>query len=431
MTAGAATSGAATSGPATSGPREPGTLAPLPGDPVETRALADVLARQGEGVAALGRTVHGLRDPGLVGWSSAAGTAFAGRVGPVPAVLAAVANRYAVAASALRQLAEGLAAAQAEVAWAQRVLAQAWGPFLAAGDRMALAEASTDPAEQARASVHRAEMVAHGERVEEARRRHHLAWEAFEVTDRRCAATLHGLLDDGLADSVVYDVLIGTSRVAGAVAGVAGTLSMAPPLKVLGAVASVAGGVQLAADGTVLAAYGDGDPTDLLLRGGAALAGGAAPLLKAGARATNAEVVCAATTRAERRAAALTTRDRLAAGARSRFAEFRGGLRAPAGAGAGRPAAAAVNRARPRGAAQTRAWLAEQAQVRSTAWARRQWLDDLDVLLRTEGTSPRMYLASVAVDGVGKDLDRAASVREHVTSDDEARARRAAAERHR
>lgn len=409
---------------------EPGTLPPMPGDPVEVRALAEVLARQAEGVAALGRTVHGLCDPGLVGWSSPAEGAFSGRAGPVPAVLAAVANRYAVAASALRRLADGLAAAQAEVAWAQRVLAQSWGPFLAAGDRMALAEASSDPAEQALASVHRAEMVAHGERVEEARRRHHLAWQAFDVADRRCAATLHGLLDDGLADGAGYDALTGTSRVAGAVAGVVGTLSMAPPLKVLAPVASVAGGAQLAADGTVLAVYGDGDATTLLLQGGAAMAGGAAPLLKAGARATNAEVVRAATTRAERRAAALTTRDRLAAGARSRFAELRGDLAGTVGARAGRPAAT-VNRARPRGAAQTRAWLAEQAQVRATAWARRQWLDDLDVLLRTEGSSLWMHLASVAVEGAGSGLDRAAAVRERVTSADEGRARRAAAERHR
>ena len=142
-------------------------------------------------------------------------------------------------------------------------------------------------------------------------------------------------------------------------------------------------------------------------------------------------MVRTATTRAERRAAALRTRDRLAAGARSRFDELRGGARGTAGGGAGSPAAAPVNRARPRGAAQTRAWLAEQAQVRTTAWARRQWLDDLDVLLDTEGTTPRMYLTSVAVDGVGKNLERAAAVREHLTSGDEARARRAAAQRHR
>ncbi|GAA4717082.1 hypothetical protein GCM10025782_12670 [Pedococcus ginsenosidimutans] len=415
----------------TAAPTEPGTLPPLSGDPVETRVLADVLARQGEGVAALGRTLHGLGDPGLVGWSSPAGVAFCVQVGPVPAVLAAVANRYAVAASALRRLANDLADAQAEVAWAQRVLAQSWGPFLAAGDRMALAEASTDPAEQALASVHRAAMVTHGERVEEARRRHHLAWQAFDVADRRCAATLHGLLDDGLADSAAYDALTGTSRVAGAVAGLVGTLSMAPPLKVLAPLASVTGGVQLAADGTVLAVYGDGDATTLLLQGGAAMAGGAAPLLKAGARATNAEVVRAATTRAERRAAALTTRDRLAAGARSRIAELRGGLHEAVGARAGRPAAVVVNRARPRGVAQTRAWLAEQAQVRATAWARRRWLDDLDVLLRTEGSSLRMHLGSVVVDGAGRGLDRAAAVSERVTSVDEGRARRAAAERHR
>jgi hypothetical protein len=81
--------------------------------------------------------------------------------------------------------------------------------------------------------------------------------------------------------------------------------------------------------------------------------------------------------------------------------------------------------------AQTRAWLAEQAQVRATAWARRRWLDDLDVLLRTEGSSLRMHLGSVVVDGAGRGLDRAAAVSERVTSVDEGRARRAAAERHR
>ncbi|KRE55353.1 hypothetical protein [Phycicoccus sp. Soil748] len=421
---------------------QPRALAPLPGDPVEVRALADVLARQGEGVAALGRTVGGLGDPGLVGWSSPAGSAFARRVGAVPAVLAAVANRYGVAASALRGLADGLAMAQAEVAWAQRVLAEEWGPFLAAGDRMALAEASPDPTERAAAVVHRAEMVAHGERVEEARRRHQLAWDAFEVADRRCATTLHALLDDGLADSAVYDALTGVSRAGGAVAAVAGTLSLAPPLKVLAPVASAAEGVRLAADGTVLAAYGDGDATDLLLRGGAALAGGAAPLLKSGARATNAEAVRAATTRAERRAAALTTRDRLAAGARSRLADLRGargGALGGVGGGSSRAQTAratattapAVNRVRPRGMAQTRAWLAEQAQVRATAWARRRWLDDLDVVLRTDGSSLPMHVTSVAVERTGADLGRAASVREHVTSGDEDRRRHAAAERHR
>lgn len=408
----------------------PATLAPLPGDPVEARALADALARQGEGVAALGRTVRGLGEPGLVGWSSPAGAAFARRVGPVPAVLAAVANRYGVAASALRRLADELAATQAEVSRAQQMLAEAWGPFLAAGDRMAEAEAGGDPAQQSLAATYRAEMVAHGEQVEEARRRHRAAWQAFEQADGRCAAVLHGLLDDGLADSAVYDALTGTSRVAGAVAGVVGTLSLLPPLKVLAPVASVADGVQLAADGTVLAVYGDGDVTDLLLGGAAALAGGAGPLLKQGARATNAELVGAATTRAGRRAAALTTRERLAVGARGRWAELRGGLGRATVVSAPR-AGTAVNRGRPRGVAQTRAWLTEQAQVRATAWARRKWLDDLDVVVRTEGSSLRLHVASVAVTEAGSSLQRARSVHEHVTSANEEKDRRAAVERHR
>ena len=410
---------------------EPPVLAPLQGDPDEVRGLADVLGRQGQGVAALGRAVRGLADPGLVGWSSPAGAAFAASVGEVPGVLAAVANRYAVAASALRRLADELSTAQAEVALAQRVLGEAWGPFLAAGDRMALAEASADPAEQALAPAHRAEMVAHGERVEQARRRHRLARDAFEAADRRCAASLHALVDDGLADSATYDALTGASRVAGTVAAVVGTLSLAPPLKVLAPVASAAEGVQLAADGTVLAAYGDGDATDLLLRGGAALAGGAAPLLKAGARATNAQALGAATTRAERRAAALTTRDRLAAGARSRLEELRGSLTGARRDTSPGPLAAAVNRSRPRGVAETRAWLAEQAQVRTAAWARRRWLDDVDLLLRTEGTSLRMHAASLAVGGAGGDLGRAASLHERVTSADDERSYRAAEERHR
>jgi hypothetical protein len=406
-------------------------LAPLPGDPAEVRGLADVLGRQGQGVAALGRTVRGLADPGLVGWSSPAGAAFAARVGEVPGVLAAVANRYAVAASALHRLADELAAAQTEVVRAQRLLGEAWGPFLAAGDRMALAEASADPAEQALAPAHRAEMVAHGERVEQARRRHRLARDAFDAADRRCAASLHALSADGLADSGTYDALTGASHVAGTVAAVVGTLSLAPPLKVLAPVASAAEGVQLAADGTVLAAYGDGDATDLLLRGGAALAGGAAPLLKAGARASNAQALGAATTRAERRAAALTTRDRLAAGARSRLEELRGSLTGTARDTSPAPFGAAVNRTRPRGVGETRAWLAEQAQVRTAAWARRRWLDDVDLLLRTEGTSLRMHAASLAVGGAGRDLGRAASLHERLTSADEERGRRAAGERHR
>ena len=383
-------------------------LAPISGDPGEVRRVAAGLGAEADLLASLARTVRGLADPSITVWASPSGQAFAQRAGAVPQVVERVSRRYGVAAAALRTLAEALQEAQAQVAWAQRVHEQSWGPFLAAGEQMGIAEGSADPAQRALAGRHRAEMVAHGERVQLAVRRHADARDAFGVADRACAAVLRGLLDDGLADSRAYDVLTGTGRVAGEVSEAAGYASLVPALRPLGVVSGVAGGVGVTADAVVLAAYGDGDVVSLALAAGSAATGGLGSVLKAGGRATNAPAVAAATSRSARRELRLTARDRIATGVLGSRATAAKQVRVVA-----LPAKTPAPRwtPPPRSATALRPWVREQTEVRAVQWARARWVDDLAVVLGAKGASARWYGAGLVADGTAAGLDRTGRVR--------------------
>lgn len=377
-------------------------LAPVGGDPGEVRRVAAGLAAEADLLAALARTVRGLADPATTVWASPAGEAFGRRAGAVPGVVERVGHRYGVAAAALRRLAEALQEAQAEVAWSQRVHEEAWGPFLRAGEQMGQAENSADPGQRALAEWHRSEMVAHGERVQLAVRRHTAAHDTFAVADRACAAVLCGLLDDGLADSRLYDALTGTSRVAGQVSSAVGIAALLPPLRPLAPVATLAEGVGVAADAVVLVGYGDGDLTSVALAAGAAAAGGLGSVLKVGARATNAPTLAAAPTRSARRELRLTPADRLTAG-------LPGGWARRAGTGVHlvelpKPRPAQRWSPPPRSPAALRSWAQEQTAVRAAQWARARWVDDLTAIVQAEGASVRWHLAGVAAGGTAGGL---------------------------
>lgn len=409
-------------------------LAPVAGDPGEVRRLAAGLGAQAELLVALARTLRGLGDPAVAVWESPAGEAFGRRVGAVPGVVDRVAHRYGVAAAALRSLAEALQEAQAEVARCQRLHQQEWGPFLRAGDEMAEAETSPDPARRALAGHHRIEMVAHGERVQLAVRRHAEAHDAYAVADRACAVVLRGLLDDGLADSGLYDALTGVSRVGGQLAGVFGTVALLPPARPLGAVAAAAEGVSLAADAVVLVGYGDGDPTSLALAAAATAVGAVAPVFKAGARATNVPGVIGAGTRAGRRRMRVTAADRLEVGLAATVPGFRPGLvgrRGVSTVAPPKPRPAPPWTRPPATAAALRPWLREQTTVRAAQWARARWVDDLITVLRADGASVRWHAVGLAADGTAAGLQRGSSLRERQLDAREGADLRESGERHR
>jgi hypothetical protein len=382
--------------------------APVGGDPATVRALAGTLAGEGDWLGSLGGSLRGLADPSLTSWDSAAGEAFARRCAGVAGVVDRLSRRYAVAARALVALADALARAQETVAGAQRVHEQAWPEFLAAGDAMALAESSDDPAVRSTAPRLRARMVEAGERVQAAERRASDARAEYRIADRRCASVLASLRDDGLSDSGWYDVLTTTRDVAGSVESVAGPAALlpVPPVRAVAEpVAAVAGAAGLAADAALLAVWGDGSWSSLALGAAAAAAGPVAGGLKTGARATNAAAQAAASTRVERRA--------LRMGARQRLAAAMGAPSARAYGKAPTPVARTVRWPAPsRRPGTWGRWAAEQAELRARTAVQTRWLDDWRAVTGTTGTSPRLLVTAWGVEAGGSALDQVSSARD-------------------
>jgi len=391
-----------------------GFLAPLPGDPGTARALADVLAGQGDSLRALAGTLRGLADPGRTTWESPAGTAFAGQAVGVASVVERVARRYAVSAVAVRTLATALQQGQAEVAWAQRVHHAAWPEFLAASEAKGVAEASGSPSAAVEVARWQATMVEAGERAQRAERVHAEALARFDAADRRCAAVLHGLVDDGLADTRPYDLLTGGSRVAGDAATAAGSLGWLPELAPLKGVAAAAGVVQVGSDLTVKVAYGDGSWRSIGFSVGAAATGQAAMVLKRGARLTNATAMAQAGTRAQRRALRLTTAGRLRA---ATVEQVRRGFRDPRP-----PPKPVVAPALPKAWGPRARWVADLGEQHARAKLDHLWLDDLRAVTRTPGTSRRLFVAGVSLEGARTGVDRVGGALE--TRAQERRARR-------
>ncbi|MDU0314374.1 hypothetical protein RKE38_11805 [Phycicoccus sp. M110.8] len=382
--------------------------APVDGDPATVRALAGTLAGQGDWLGSLGGSLRGLADPSLTTWDSAAGVAFGRRCAGVAGVVDRLSRRYAVAARALVALAESLARAQATVAAAQRAHEEAWPEFLAAGDAMALAESSDDPAVRSTAPRLRARMAEAGQRVQAAEGRASAAREEFRAADRRCASVLASLRDDGLSDSGWYDAVTTTRDVAGAVGSVADTVALlpVPPVRAgAESVAAVAGGAGLAADAALLMVWGDGSWSSLALGAAASAAGPVAGGLKTGARATNAAAQAAASTRVERRSLRIGVGRRLAVAVGAPSARAFG--KAPT------PVARTVRWTAPsRHPGTWPRWAAEQAELRTRAAVQNRWLDDWRAVTSTSGTSPRMLATAWGVEAGGAALDQVSSARD-------------------
>lgn len=374
------------------------TLRPLPGDAETAARLARTLAAEGESLRALGSTLRALGGPGVV-WHGAAGDAFRVRAGAVAGALERLSRRYAVASVAVGRLAVELGHCQAEALVAQRLHEEWQGVTTTAGDAMAVAETSPDPAVQASAARHRERMVEALERTRAAQVRYDQAWQEFHRADRACATVLRGLLDDGLADSWQYDALVGTSELAGSVCTVAGLVGFVPPLRPAATVVSTAASVLgLASDVAVKVAWGDGSWRSIGATAAAGALGQGGGLLRKGAQYTNAERVAAAGTRAERRALRLGPGERV----RRALAEK---VRDPLADARPKPRSTYVPKPSPRGLALKGAWAVETVRARAHAVAREKLLDDLRLVTSRPGTSLPMFATGVGAQAGAKVLD--------------------------
>lgn len=334
-------------------------------------------------------------------------TAFAARAHPAAGVLVAVGRRHEVSAVSLRAVADALEAAQriADAAVAEHEVALPRA--IALGNARVEAEQSADPTQHAVAvGLHHRE-IAELERVQGAERRHAAAWQGFQDADRRCAAVLRALLEDGLADSRTYDTLTATSRAAAGIATASGAVALlpVPPARAVGLLASAAGGVGLVADVTVKLAYGDGDWSSIGLTAAASSTGGLAKVLKRGALATN-PAARLATTRGERRLLRpdVTARLKLGLAGELRRSPHPGG-----------PRRVHLARARPATGSPvaTAHWLAEQVGSRTAHAVRVRWLDDLALATRDPARSRTMFVTGLGAEGASTGLGGGAVLREH------------------
>lgn len=380
-------------------------LRPVPGDPRTVRALADRLQAQGERLLTLAEVLRGLAGPDAT-WESASGRAFAARSQAAAALLVAVGRRHAVSAAALRPLAAALEHAQRVVAGAVAEHGIAFPRAVALGTARTEAEQSADPAQRAAAAAYHCREVAELERAQDAERRHLEAWQQFHEADRRCAAVLHGLVEDGLADSRTYDALTGLSRAAGGLEEVAGTIALVPlpQTKAVQSVATAAGLTAVLADTTVKVGYGDGDWTAIGLAAAAMGAGRASKVLKRGALATN-PAARAATTRTERRLL------RYGVGERLRLASLEE-LRQVGRTEVRRPPRPYLPTRPPGSPAATAHWVREQLAERLRYAARVKWLDDLALATRDPARSRTMLLTGFGAEAASSGLDGAGQARD-------------------
>ncbi|GAA2160722.1 hypothetical protein GCM10009845_09350 [Pedococcus bigeumensis] len=384
-------------------------LRPLPGDPATVRALADRLQGRGERLLSLASALRGLSGPDIA-WASPAEAAFAARSHAAAALLVSAGRRHGVSAATLRPLAAALEHAQQVVGAAVAEHSVAHPRAVALGTARVEAEQSADPARRASAVGLHCREVAELERAQDAERRHSRAWRDFQEADRRCAAVLHRLLDDGLADSRAYDALTGLSRAAAGVEGVAGTVALfpSPPTKAFGVAAGAAGATRVAADAVVKVAYGDGDWTSIGLSAAALGTGRAAGVLKRGALATNPAARSAAT-RTERRLLRHDVQQRLGQGLAAELRQVgRVGAKAPP-----RPFRAPRPLSSVSSPAATAHWVAEQVAGRARHAAQVRWLDDLALATRDPARSRTMLLSGFGAQAASSGLGGAGALRDH------------------
>lgn len=191
-------------------------LLPLDGYPERLLVLAEALTGGATRLSAVNTVLLGLRAG--VRWDSPAGHAFETAVQAPPPVIAALIERYAGAARALRTLAAELEDAHHDVDMALRSHSEAWrrhDVFLQRRD------VAVDPVEQQ--DLERA-MNAEVAVVAEAERRHGQAVHRRTEADRACARTLRALARDVLDDPSGYTWLANTDTVSKPVALVGGML---------------------------------------------------------------------------------------------------------------------------------------------------------------------------------------------------------------
>ncbi|HEY7718118.1 MAG TPA: hypothetical protein VH915_05110 [Pedococcus sp.] len=317
--------------------------APIPGSPDVVGGLAAALRDEAQRVAAAHDGLRAVASGGT-SWEGPAGRAFAARVGEVPRLLDAVAQRYAAASAALREFAAAFR--EAQEACSTAIVLRERGVLRRDrwGEEMARAEASASPAEQASVPQLRALMVQGAEEV----LRHERAWaeaqERFRLADERCARALGRLLDDTLTDSWAYDWLKGGTAFAHDVADNAGLVGLLPPARAVagpvGAAAAVGGFV---GDLSMRLAYDEGEWREI----GETLALGAVGF-GAGALRSASQVDALPTARHHGPLPEpAPVRSRLATGARSHLTDTFAGAGRPTGSAPATGAGAAHAGARP------------------------------------------------------------------------------------
>ncbi len=395
-------------------------LRPLNGDPATVRALADRLQVQSELLLTRAEVLRGLAGPD-VAWESPAGEAFAARAQAAASLLVSVGRRHGVSAAALRPLAAALEHAQQVVGAAVTEHTIAYPRAVALGTARVEAEQSADPAPRATAVALHCREVAELERAQDAERRHAAAWRQFLEADRQCAAVLHRLVEDGLADSRAYDTLTGLSRAAGGVEDVAGSIALlpTPPTKAFGVVAGVAGATKLLADASVKVAYGDGDWTSIGLSAGAMATGRASTVLKRGALATN-PAARAAATRTERRLLRYDVGERLRLATAAELRQLgRTEVKRPL-----RPFRPTRALSRAGSPAATAHWLTEQVVGRAKHAARVKWFDDLALATRDPARSRTMLVTGLSAEAASSGGRAAGVLRDHLIDREESEAKR-------
>ena len=182
-------------------------LPPLPGHPEAVRLLADRLTTTARRLSALAGALARLRDGAT--WDGPAGDAFGGRLHDVVPVLDAVAVRLGGAGPPLRALAQAMEGAQAVTSRAVLDLDEAEHAYAVLEDRV-VALAATGADEGSPEVLVVRDLQTEQVRVQgDARARHAVAAERFREADQRCAAVLHSLSVDGIADSLPYRVVAG------------------------------------------------------------------------------------------------------------------------------------------------------------------------------------------------------------------------------
>ncbi len=255
-------------------------LHPLPGDPGAVLVLASSCAATAERLGGLSGALVRLREGAV--WDGPAGDAFGARIGEAPGVLDAVAHRFRGAVAPLRSLAAAMEDAQAVIEPAVREHDEAQHAYAVLEERVyALVAAGATEADPQVAGL-RALQIQQAEIQATARSRHAAASSTFHDADRHCAATLSGLSEDSIADSLLYRFTTGASSLGHGIGAVGVAALVAPELAPLALAGDV---LAFGADASLLLLYGEGDLEQLGLEAGLIAMGTAGRIMRSGSSA--------------------------------------------------------------------------------------------------------------------------------------------------